>query len=91
MLRDGAQGLEVLLLRRAEKVNDQNSGASVFPGGLLDAHDRGLHDFCCGIDDAWASARLALPAGGLHYFAAARPGCFELRPSPTVESRPPLM
>ena len=77
MLRDGAQGLEVLLLRRAEKVNDQNSGASVFPGGLLDAHDRGLHDFCCGIDDAWASARLALPAGGLDYFAAAVRECFE--------------
>ena len=77
VLRDGAQGLEVLLLRRAEKANDQNSGASVFPGGLLDAHDRGLHDFCCGIDDAWASTRLGLPAGGLDYFAAAVRECFE--------------
>jgi len=32
VLRDGAAGLEVLMLRRAEKEGDQNSGASVFPG-----------------------------------------------------------
>ena len=77
VLRDGAQGLEVLLLRRADKANDQNSGASVFPGGLLDAHDRGLHDFCRGIDDASASARLSLPSGGLDYYTAAVRECFE--------------
>lgn len=28
LLRDGADGMEVLLLRRAEKANDQNSGAT---------------------------------------------------------------
>lgn len=77
LLRDGAQGLEVLLLRRADKANDQNSGASVFPGGLLDAHDRGLHDYCGGFDDAAASARLSLPAGGLDYYTAAVRECFE--------------
>ncbi|HEY1227673.1 MAG TPA: NUDIX domain-containing protein, partial [Ramlibacter sp.] len=77
VLRDGAHGLEVLLLRRAEKANDQNSGASVFPGGLLDTHDRSLHGFCCGVDDAWASARLGLAEGGLDYYAAAIRECFE--------------
>lgn len=77
VLRDGAQGLETLLLRRAEKPNDQNSGASVFPGGLLDAHDRHLHACCAGIDDAQASARLSVEAGGLDYYAAAVRECFE--------------
>lgn len=77
VLRDGAQGLETLLLRRAEKPNDQNSGASVFPGGLLDAHDRRLHGFCAGLDDAAASARLGVAQGGLDYYAAAVRECFE--------------
>jgi len=77
VLRDGALGLEALLLRRADKANDQNSGASVFPGGLLDAHDRHLHGCCAGLDDAAASARLSVPAGGLDYYAAAVRECFE--------------
>ncbi len=77
LLRDGPGGLEVLMLRRADKPDDQNSGASVFPGGVVDAHDRELHTRCAGLDDAAASARLALPAGGLDYYAAAVRECFE--------------
>jgi glyoxylase-like metal-dependent hydrolase (beta-lactamase superfamily II)/8-oxo-dGTP pyrophosphatase MutT (NUDIX family) len=38
VLRDGASGLEVLLLQRAER-DDANGGAWVFPGGLVDAAD----------------------------------------------------
>jgi 8-oxo-dGTP pyrophosphatase MutT (NUDIX family) len=77
VLRDGSEGLEALMLRRAEKANDQNSGASVFPGGVLDAHDRHLHPLCAGLDDAAASARLAVPEGGLDFYAAAIRECFE--------------
>lgn len=77
VLRDGARGLEVLMLRRAEKANDQNSGASVFPGGVIDAHDRGLHGHCSGMDDKTASERLAVTEGGLDYYAAAIRECFE--------------
>ena len=77
VLRDGADGPEVLLLRRADKPNDQNSGASVFPGGLLDAHDRRLHVHCAGLDDAVASQRLRVEGGGLDYYAAAVRECFE--------------
>lgn len=78
VLRDGSEGLEALLLRRADKANDQNSGASVFPGGLLDAHDRQLHGCCAGaFDDAAASARLSIAGGGLDYYAAAVRECFE--------------
>jgi len=39
VVRDGAAGPEVLLLQRAER-GDHNSGAWVFPGGLVDAADR---------------------------------------------------
>lgn len=77
VLRDGAAGLEVLMLRRAEKVGDQNSGASVFPGGGVDPQDRLLHECCQEIDDAAASRRLGLPAHGLDFYVAAVRECFE--------------
>jgi 8-oxo-dGTP pyrophosphatase MutT (NUDIX family) len=77
LLRDGARGMEVLMLRRAEKADDQNSGASVFPGGVVDTHDRSLRLMCKGLDDAAASARLGVAEGGLDYYAAAVRECFE--------------
>jgi len=76
VVRDGADGLELLLLRRAEK-GDHNSGAWVFPGGLLDPGDRLCHAACTGLDDAAASALLSLPEGGLDHFVAAIRECFE--------------
>ncbi|MEK8053290.1 MBL fold metallo-hydrolase [Ideonella sp. DXS22W] len=78
VLRDDAQaGLQVLMLKRAERPGDQNSGAAVFPGGLLDASDRGHYARCRGIDDATASARMGLERDGLHYWVAAVRECFE--------------
>jgi glyoxylase-like metal-dependent hydrolase (beta-lactamase superfamily II)/8-oxo-dGTP pyrophosphatase MutT (NUDIX family) len=77
LLRDGAEGLEVLMLRRAERAGDAGSGAAVFPGGLLDARDRDAHAHCVGADDATLSARLALPEGGLDYAIAALRETFE--------------
>jgi glyoxylase-like metal-dependent hydrolase (beta-lactamase superfamily II)/8-oxo-dGTP pyrophosphatase MutT (NUDIX family) len=77
VLRDSPQGPEVLLLRRAERPGDQNSGATVFPGGLLDASDRGHYERCRGLTDAQASSRLGLPEHGLHYWVAAVRECFE--------------
>jgi glyoxylase-like metal-dependent hydrolase (beta-lactamase superfamily II)/8-oxo-dGTP pyrophosphatase MutT (NUDIX family) len=76
VVRDGASGIEVLLSRRAER-GDHNSGAWVFPGGIVDAADRQAHDVCAGIGDAAASARLGLPANGLDYYIAAVRECFE--------------
>lgn len=77
VLRDGPAGMEVLMLRRAEKEADQNSGAAVFPGGTVDPNDRALHALCAGLDDLAASTRLAMPANGLDYYAAAVRECFE--------------
>ena len=77
VLRDATAGLQVLMLRRADKPGDQNSGAAVFPGGLLDKADAGHHELCHGLDDATASARLGLTSNGLDFWIAAVRECFE--------------
>lgn len=76
-LRDGAPGLEVLMLRRAEREGDLRGGAAVFPGGVLDARDREAHVYCVGADDLEVSARLNLAHGGLDYLVAAVRESFE--------------
>ena len=76
-LRDGGPGLEVLMLRRAERDGDLRSGAAVFPGGVLDARDREAHATSVGADDATVSARLGLAHGGLDYLVAAVRESFE--------------
>ncbi|MFO1296582.1 MAG: MBL fold metallo-hydrolase [Rubrivivax sp.] len=77
-LRDGSSGLEVLMLRRAERDNDVRSGAAVFPGGVLDARDRAAHAFSTGADAAATSALLNIAAPvGLDYLVAAVRESFE--------------
>lgn len=77
LLRDGEQGLELLMLRRAEREGDRRSGATVFPGGVLDARDRAAHACCMGPDDAALSRRLGVPEGGLDFAIAAVRETFE--------------
>ena len=77
LLRDGADGLEVLMLRRAERDGDMRSGAAVFPGGVLDPRDRDAHGFCLGPDDVSASTLLGVTSGGLDYLVAAVRETFE--------------
>ena len=55
VVRDAPLGIEVLLLRRAER-GDLNSGAWVFPGGLVDAADRAATPFCRGLEATDADA-----------------------------------
>lgn len=78
VLRDlPAGGVEVLMLRRAERDGDLRSGAAVFPGGVLDANDRHAHHHCLGWDDLSASQALRVDEGGLDYLVAAARECFE--------------
>jgi glyoxylase-like metal-dependent hydrolase (beta-lactamase superfamily II)/8-oxo-dGTP pyrophosphatase MutT (NUDIX family) len=78
VLRDRLDaGIEVLMLRRAERDGDMRSGVTVFPGGVLDARDREAHRFCRGWTDEQASRRLGVEAGGLDYFVAAVRESFE--------------
>lgn len=76
VVRDSAAGIEVLLSRRAER-GDHNSGAWVFPGGIVDAADRDAHACCIGLDDAAASRKLGVAQDGLDYYVAAVRECFE--------------
>lgn len=69
-------GIEVLLLRRADGP-DHNSGAWVFPGGLLDPGDRAPNELALELTDMQASARLGLEQGGLAFYLAAIRECFE--------------
>jgi glyoxylase-like metal-dependent hydrolase (beta-lactamase superfamily II)/8-oxo-dGTP pyrophosphatase MutT (NUDIX family) len=76
-LRDGAAGLEVLMLVLAERKGDQRSSAAVFPGGGVDAADAHAHAHCLGLDDTQASARLGVAQGGLNFWLAAARESFE--------------
>ncbi len=62
--------------RRAER-GDHNSGAWVFPGGLVDPGDRAGQGCCGGLDDRAASQRLGVAEGGLDYYVTAVRECFE--------------
>ncbi len=77
VLRRSDAGMQVLLMRRAPREGDIHSGASVFPGGLLETADAEGCALCSGLDDALASALLGLPSGGLAYWFAALRECFE--------------
>lgn len=73
-----AAGVEVLMLRRAERGDhDQRSGAAVFPGGVLEASDRELHRYVMGASDADLSQRFGLVGGMLDYAVAAVRETFE--------------
>ncbi len=76
VVRDGERGLEVLLVRRT-KALEFGGGAHVFPGGAVDAPDAALAERCAGLDDAAASRRLEIAAGGLAYWVCAIRECFE--------------
>jgi len=78
ILRDGAEGLEVFMLRRNLN-SDFVGGAYVFPGGAVDPEDRhlNLEPVCEGRTDADASRRLGIESGGLAFWVAAIRESFE--------------
>jgi 8-oxo-dGTP pyrophosphatase MutT (NUDIX family) len=78
LVRDGARGVEVFMLRRNLN-SDFVGGAYVFPGGAVDDHDRheNLDAVCRGRSDAEASVQLGVHEGGLAYWVAAIRECFE--------------
>ncbi len=78
LVRDGARGIEVFMLRR-NLDSDFVGGAYVFPGGGVDLADghTGVEDVCVGLTDAEASAQLELEAGGLAFYVAAIRESFE--------------
>jgi 8-oxo-dGTP pyrophosphatase MutT (NUDIX family) len=69
LVRDGATPLEVLMLRRHPSTAFGNIWA--FPGGVVEATDQLDVAVAAPIDDAVASRRLGLAAGGGSFWAAA--------------------
>ncbi len=78
LLRETPAAPEVFMLQRTSSAVFL-PGAYVFPGGALDPDDAGVRAAhrVRGLDDARASARLGLAAGGLAYWVAAARECFE--------------
>ena len=78
LVRDGAQGLEVLMMKRNEK-SAFVPGRYLFPGGAVDTSDglADIHARCTGLNDETASKRLGIQSGGLAYWVAAIRESFE--------------
>jgi 8-oxo-dGTP pyrophosphatase MutT (NUDIX family) len=78
MVRDAPGGFEVLMLRRNLN-SDFVGGAYVFPGGGVDDADSSstAEHRVEGMNDAVASTRLGLSAGGLAYYVACVRELFE--------------
>lgn len=77
LIRDGADGMEVLMLRRHPDAVFA-ADAWVFPGGAVDASDGDLPgNAVLGATDSDASTAIGVPSGGLAYLVAAVRECFE--------------
>jgi 8-oxo-dGTP pyrophosphatase MutT (NUDIX family) len=78
LVRDGADGLEVFMLRRNLN-SDFVGGAYVFPGGAVDEADRhaDLERVSTGRSDDQASNLLGIEQGGLAFWVAAIRESFE--------------
>src|ERR1700712_4979603 len=94
LVRDGAAGLEVCLLRRNLR-SEFVGGAYVFPGGAVDLADG--HDdvaaLCDGLTPEQANASLGVEHGALAYWVAAIREAFEecaLLPARWASSGAPL-
>jgi 8-oxo-dGTP pyrophosphatase MutT (NUDIX family) len=77
-VRDGANGYEILMLRRNLN-SDFVGGAYVFPGGGVDESDASpaAQRLAFGLEDTEASRRLGLESGGLAYYVACLRELFE--------------
>jgi NUDIX domain. len=77
LVRDGVEGMEVLMLRRHPDAVFA-ADAWVFPGGAVDPADADIPAVgVLGPTDADASAAIGVPSGGLAFFVAAARECFE--------------
>jgi 8-oxo-dGTP pyrophosphatase MutT (NUDIX family) len=74
LVRDGARGPEVFMMKRPGGVDFPD--LHVFPGGKVEAGDF-VPDLIDGVDEAAANGQLGVAAGGVRYWVAAIRECFE--------------
>lgn len=75
LAREGAIEPEIFMVLRHE--HSSFGKAFAFPGGTVIPEDAAVHDYCLGLDDIDASARLGVDHGGLDYYSAAVRELFE--------------
>ena len=75
LARDSERGPEFFMVRRP--VRAAFGAAYVFPGGVVDASDAEVANFCAGIDAATAEQRLKLSDAAIDYYVAAVRELFE--------------
>ena len=75
LVRAAADSPEVFMVRRHE--HSSFGAAFAFPGGVVDAEDSEIFEFCQGVTDEVASTRLGVEKGGLQYYSAAIRELFE--------------
>ena len=77
LIREGADDFEIFMVKRSTK--SAFGSLYVFPGGTLDAEDslQDMYQYCEGLNDAQASAKLGLKQDGLAYWVACIRECFE--------------
>ncbi|MDH5621090.1 MAG: NUDIX hydrolase [Gammaproteobacteria bacterium] len=75
LVRAATASPEIFMVRRHEQ--SSFGAAHAFPGGVVDAEDSEIYEFCQGLMDEVASARLGIEKDGLQYYSAAIRELFE--------------
>lgn len=75
VVRAGTTEPELFMVRRHAK--SSFGAAYAFPGGVVDADDAEVHEFCSGLSMTQANTRLGVKKDGLDYFSAAIRELFE--------------
>lgn len=73
--KDAVADPEIFMVRRHEQ--SSFGAAHAFPGGVVDAEDSEVHDYCSGLTRADANARIGVEEGGLDFYSAAVRELFE--------------
>lgn len=75
VVRPGAAEPELFMVRRSRQ--SSFGAAYAFPGGVVDADDTRVHEFCVGLNAAQADLRLGVKESGLDFYSAAIRELFE--------------
>ncbi len=75
LVRAAAASPEIFMVRRHER--SSFGAAFAFPGGVVDAEDSEIYEFCQGLTNESASARLGIEKDGLKYYSSAIRELFE--------------